>query len=307
MATATTKALTPREPPPPPAVPVASAWDEWEPEAVEGIRPIFPELKLIQKEVPDIPDSGKHGGEFWFSASETYGPVAVGVILHAAQTRALFDEDERAPVCSSDNGVTPRPGGAVWERDTIRLRGAGETAVTTARAPSSCATCEFNQWLDGKKPACRESYLALFEAENDGALYRFRFSGTAIGPMRAWMGRLLGSGVRRGQSARPRPWFSKRVKLEPVREQNLELGHVWYRPDIQTIDDVPESEAAGYIQFARDLREQFVRTVTESHADLAPDDARDVTPGGDGWGDGSQSFAPSSGQRVIADDELPFE
>lgn len=293
----------------------------------EGIAPILPEIRIVQKATPSMgPESGKHGGDFWLSDSGTFEPELTGTIILVSASKVLFDEDiPNQPVCSSLDGRVPRPGGSVWEKGTIRLKGMkeGEHAeVPMTRAPAACATCPFNIWIDRRPPPCRDSYLALFEHRDSGNLYRLRFNGTSIGPFRNWLGHLAGSSARRGGGGKTRPPASQVIRLYTTMGESKDLNTTWYEARIDTVGDTPAEDAQSYRELIQQIRPSFQRTLEETASDLAVDygASEDSAPVDDGWGSGSGAVehaaasapppkepAQASLGGAVDPDDIPFE
>lgn len=259
-------------------------WGEFD--LPNGVAPILPEIRIVQKATPTMgPESGKHGGDFWLSDTGEFVRELVGTVILSVETRALFDEDEQgAPVCSSLDGRVPRAGGSVWAKGTIRFKDMKESQVVPmSHAPAVCAVCPFNQWIERKKPPCRASYLALFELAETGGLYRIRFGGTGIGPFRNWLGRLAGSGARRGGGSKPRPPASQQIRIYTTFVENKDLNTTWYEPRIDVVGDTPVEEAESYRDLIAQVRPSFARTLEETATDMAEETDRGE-PASDGWG-----------------------
>ena len=311
-------------PEPEPAGTLAPTWDDfdWQDAPIEGVSVIFPEIRVVQKKVATIANSEKHGGEFWLSDTEEFVSNLDGVFIHAAATRALFDDrNKNAPVCASDDALVPRPGQQVWQQPDLALKGGELVSVPIFRdgAPVSCAICPFNQRQGDNPPPCKYGFTVLLEflepdpddpskLLDEGRLYRMRWKGTAVKEMRTFLGRLRGQGARRNAKKVGRPSFSKLVHI--YTEARSKDGNDWFAPMIDVTGDVDPALRHEYAAFATQLREQFTRTVAETHAtDEGGDAGGDAPEDGEGaaprWQNDEQ-FGASQGE-FHDPDELPFE
>lgn len=290
------------------AEPMTTAVDAWsgvdyEPEPIEGVIPSFPEAKLIQKATPKIKDSGRHGGDFWFSDTEEFAPAIEGVIIQVTAVRAFFEDGNmEAPICSSNDGRVPRPGQLLWTREQVAIKNMG-TKVVPHGEPSSCATCHFSQWTGDNgevAPPCSFGFLALIERE-DGALYRMRFSGTASSVMRGFLSRLAGEGVSRKAKSVGRPVFSKRIRL--TAETAAKGDMQWFTPKLEVTGTVDAAEAPDLIAFASTLREQFRKSVDASHEGDEPIEARPAVD----WGDDPREAEKKAWVERVQNGEPPSD
>lgn len=268
---------------------VATTWDDadWgESYVPAGMRAIFPEIRVVQKEHPDMPGSNKHVGEFFYADSARYAEQLDGIIVMVQASRAFFDERHpEAPACASADGVVPLPNMPLWDRATVVTKEQGEVGVPPA--PRDCASCPFALWDSGKPAPCRESYLTMFEERGTANLYRFRFKGSAMGGFKRWYGRLLGTGFKRGAKRVGRPPFSQVVQIANEKVEDKERKSTYYTPTISFLEDVNPAMGPEYAQLVRDMRAQFERVAEETIATEGGENAND---GGDGAGGGQRVY-----------------
>ena len=258
----------------------ADVWAGIGAEPIEGVTPTFPEIRLVQKATPKIPESGKHGGDFWFSDSGVFTPELMGVFIQATGVRSLFAGEELgAPLCSSNDGRVPRANQPLWELEHVILKDIGKMEVPETGQPATCAECVF------AFKGCNRSFLVLFENE-DGSLYRMRFSGMGYPEMRNFLSRLAGEGMNRKSRRVGKPVYSKVVTITSEEARRADL--LWYEPRITVEGPVDPAEAEGYEEFAAALRSQFRQDVELSHG------AGDAPGAAPEWGDGSEPFVAST-------------
>lgn len=281
---------------------VATTWDDvdWGESYVPvGMRAIFPEIRVVQKEHPDMPGSNKHIGEFFYTDASNYAEELEGIIVMVQASRAFFDErHQEAPACASADGVGPLPNMPLWDRETVVIKDTGEVAVPPHR-PQDCASCPFSLWESGRPAPCRESYLAMFEERGTSNLYRFRFKGSAMGGFKRWYGRLLGTGFKRGAKRVGRPPFSQVVKITAEKVEDKDRKSTYYTPTIAFLEDVNPNLGPEYAQLVRDMRAQFERVAEETIVTESTENASDAGDGSGGgqriygnWNSGSSSQEP---------------
>lgn len=236
---------------------VAEAWQDftWESDGTEDIAPSFPIIKIVQA-TSTMQNSGKHAGEFWRSDTEAYMPTIEVVALFSKDTRAYFEEGHDAPSCASDDGVSPRPGQALW---------------ATQPAPQFCDQCPLSVWgANGEPPKCRASKVVL--VDHGGELAQLRLTGTAIKPFRQFVAKKL--------KPRKLPLCSQQLHLYTTEESGG--GKKWYQLHIDASLLSP-ADASQYNAVLRYERQRFEEAVRNTH---------DAEPTGEPveWGNGEEAF-----------------
>lgn len=258
--------------------------EQWESDGTEDVTPSFPSIKVVQP-TSAMPGAAKHGGEFFRSDTEEYYPTLDIVALFKKETRALFEEGEDQPVCASSDGIVPRPGMPLWQRESVTLTNHGE--VTVPGAVAGCASCPFSQWgANNEPPPCKASLVVL--VDHAGELAQLRISGKSIRPFKRFVSTKL--------APRKLPLCSQRLHL--YTEERSEPGRKWFELRIDA-DLLPLDEAKRYNAVLGYERGRFERAAEETH-DADEEGPRDVTPQ---WGDGSQSYAaPKQGEWIDPDE-----
>lgn len=264
-----------------------TAWEELDDlpgDGADNIKARFPELKVVQG-TSKMPNAGRHGGAFYHTATEEFLDQSIDVVILQTQfSRALFGESE-SPLCTSPDGVAPRPGSPLWEMQSFRTK-AGTDLPVMHSEPRSCATCVFSQFVDGHAPACSESYLALVDLSCDPAapdLATMRFSRTALKPFRQFFGAIKAMKLHKAAKRMGIPSYAFRVTLST--QETSRDGKKWYQLALEK-ERLGPQQVADYAVFVRDVRDAFAQHATSvEFEDDAPAEA------GPAWGDGSQSYA----------------
>lgn len=233
---------------------------EWESDGTEEIAPSFPVIKIVQP-TSSMEGSGKKGGEFWRSDNEEYYPTLDVVALFSKTTRAYFEEAADQPACASNDGIAPRPNQPLWEGK---------------EQPRACASCPFSEWgEDGTPPRCKESLAVL--VDHDGELAQLRIGGKSMKPFKNFVARKL--------KPKKLPLCSQRLHL--YTEEKTEPQKKWFELRIDA-EQLKPTDASVYNAVLAYERGRFMEAASGDEPEI-----HDVTPGGDGWGDGSQSYAAS--------------
>lgn len=256
-----------------------SAWEEADiPEDLTENEPsAFPSLRIIQKAVEDIPNSGRHGGDYWRTDLEQFVERPTGTFVAYQSTRALFQKlgvGDGKPICRSEDAIRPAPGQPVWMMERITLRDQGEIAGGAVfDEPTSCAACPF------QKAGCKFSYAAYL-LDDEGYLLRMRFKGTGVMPFSSFIRTLRPKTLRVGGGARGLPIFSRRVELSAVCRAKDDF--TWFEPVITVLGENPISEVQRLVEVAREVRTRIARGVEPVVEEESEDHAADG-----GWDDGS--------------------
>lgn len=261
-------------------------WDElldmeFEPDGSEEIALIFPTISLVQS-TSQFPESSKHVGQFWHSDREDYTEELEGVGLFMTYSQALFEQDSKAPSCSSLDGQVPRPNQKLWLSDdgTWHPRGSQERkTIPLPHQPLSCATCPMNLWIGDNAPACQRSIILSLWRGDDKTIANFRFGGTALKPFQQFVGtKLVHRNRKLPLSAMGLRFYSSEETKPGKKWQQL---HVEGRP-------MPVAEVRQFEAFKNEIR-GLVKQSQEQIIDTQESEPVDVTPTGN-WHDGGDNL-----------------
>lgn len=253
-------------------------------DGTETIKARFPELKIVQG-TSSMPNAGKHGGDFYHTGREEFLSISPEVVVLQSQYgRALFG-DGPAPLCSSANGVNPRPHQALWQRESFTTK-AGTVVEVPAEEPYACATCLFSQFVNGNAPLCSEGYLALVDLACDPLapdLATMRFARTSLKPFRQFIGAIKAMKFNRTSKRVGMPSFAFKACLTTA--ETAREGKKWYQLAIEK-ERLPDAVIADYAVFVREVRDAFNEHAQAVEFEDEPPAAAPVE-----WGDGSESYA----------------
>lgn len=258
-------------------------------DGTEGVKPRFPELKIVQG-TSKMEGSGKHGGDFWLSENADGEPeYLVGnpevVFLQSQQTRALFG-DAPAPLCASSNGINPLPGQPLWRLASFKTIN-GEEVPVEQEEPFKCADCVFSQFRDGAAPLCSRSYLTLIDLNADPEdmdLVQFRVSRTGLKPFEQFAGALKAVKLSKTRIGAPSYAFVATLRTDETNKD----GKKWYQLAIDK-RRLEDTAILAYAQAVKGIRGEWQESVKETV--LRADDEAVAGEATDQWGDGSQSYA----------------
>lgn len=178
------------------------------------------------------------------------------VWLAKGSTRAYWSEPfgkgDKAPTCSSADGITPLP------------------HSTEVQSPA-CATCPHSRWAGVESPACKDSIEAMVFLPDPlgyGTLARLRLGGMAIGPSQTFWDSFSARMPRRPPIA-----YVSHVALTPTETPN----GTFLVPAYRRVKELTRAEAQPLID-ERDRRIAEWQSVTASEV-AAGDTRESATPG----------------------------
>lgn len=218
------------------------------------VRPQFPKIMLVQG-TTKLEGSSKHLGEYYDEGDGSYHERISVTPLRFQDNRACFEQGKDSPVCMSTDGIKPLPGQPLWKMDTFNSRGAGLVPVPPMGQPVACADCPFSQWEGDKPPLCGEGILALVQTE-EGEFRQMRFTGTALGPIRNRMTKLVFKMRRLPIYAALWTFSSREISQE---------GRKWMQLDVITTPHpiARVKELTAFLKGINSTVEQFQETAEE--------------------------------------------
>lgn len=246
------------------------------------IKPVFPKLQIVQN-TSKIEGKKGHDGEFYLSGEKEFVNGSLdAVILQGQYNRVLFGEGD-APLCSSPDGIAPRPDSPLWQSQTFKIKGGAEVDVPHAE-PRHCGQCLLKEFRNGAKPYCGDGYLLLLDLNanpEDMDLVQFRIGSTALKPFYNFKGTLKAKKGPKGRVGLP--MFSHSVTLRT--EETPGKSGNYYQLEIDW-DRLPDRTFAAYAGVVGAIRADWQRTVAQT--DFEGEGPGDEAGGGGGWGDGSE-------------------
>lgn len=223
---------------------------DWADDGADDVRIQFPMLKLIQGTTRGIDGASKHIGEWYHTDTGEFETDLHVIPLYKQNQRACFEDDAEMPSCSSLDGIAPLPYQPLWQKETAKFRGMApvkvESITPDGLAPALCAQCPLSQFVDGNAPICGESMLMMVMRE-DNSFAQMRLGGTALGPVRNRLGKLVKNNKRL-------PMFTQRWTFS---SKETEKGNKkWQQLTVETMP-LPPVDALRLNEVAKSLRPQM--------------------------------------------------
>jgi hypothetical protein len=224
------------------------------PEGFEGFTlsdMILPNWRIIQPTTKDV--DPKFMGQFYNATAKTVQETLMVVLLKMSHSRSYFkDVSEKAPTCSSDDGIAPRSPGV---------------AIGNVVIPSTCAACPFSKWQEGESPACASGYQLICADVDNGSKFIFRAMKTSAAPIKGLLNEIL---------AKRAPLYGVVVKFATKKGDTGKGNYYVLTPSIaQVLDqDAALTWRAEYLA----VKGATIKDADIPDTEQTSDDAPDATP-----------------------------
>lgn len=232
---------------------------QWADSGTGDMTPPYPIVRLASGQ-SRMEGAAQHVGQWYHSDRAAYSEVLDVVLMKRTRTRALFGRESDIPLCSSANGISPKPGAKLWLQPAFETKAGQVIDVPGAKAPDECRACPFSggeeedgSWRSG---LCRSSLVYLAMRWDDESAAIVRLTATQAGFLERFIRqRILGRGL---------PLLAMRLWLKPERRQ--EKGRDPYyviRVDGEDIDALLAFELDGRLRAETERFEQSMALTTD--------------------------------------------